>query len=125
MAWTAKTEDAKAFLTELGMGLPDVLITPIVARVNDIDPCLAGAGYDDTTQQLIKLYAIALMCISSGARRLTSQSAPSGASRGFSYDADAVGWLRDSLRALDVFGCTEQLPITAGETPGFFRVFGG
>lgn len=118
-------DDVKAFLAELGYSIPDSLLTPILCRVNSIIECMGGAGYDDCTQQLILLYAAALMSASSGARRIKSQSAPNGASRTFDYGDDAIAWLRNSLAALDINGCTDDLPISAGNSVGFFDVVGG
>ncbi len=125
MAAQITSEEVTALLTELGYAIPSALLTPILCRVNGIDECLDGAGYDDCTQQLIKLYATALMSASSGARRLKSQGAPSGASRSFDYGDDAITWLRDSLSSLDKAECTASLPITAGASVGFFMVAGG
>lgn len=71
------------------------------------------------------MYAAALMSASSGARKIKSQSAPSGASRSFEYGDDSITWLRDSLAALDTSGCTGVLPITVGSSVGFFDVVGG
>ena len=88
-------------------------------------PTLDGAGYDDCTAKLILMYAAALMATSSGARRIKSQGAPSGASRSFDYDADSITWLRDSLARLDTSGCTGELPISAGNSVGLFMVVGG
>jgi hypothetical protein len=116
--------DVKAFLAELGYSIPDALLNPILCRVNSIIECMDGAGYDACTQQLILLYAAALMSASSGARKIKSQSAPSGASRSFEYGDDAVTWLRNSLLTLDTNGCTGDLPITAGNSVGFFDVVG-
>jgi hypothetical protein len=65
------------------------------------------------------------MATSSGARRIKSQSAPSGASRSFEYGDDGVTWLRDTLSRLDTSGCTGELPISAGNGVGFFDVVGG
>lgn len=125
MAVKVSAADASGFLAELGYSIPTALLTPIICRVDSIDPCLDGFGYDDCAVQLIKFYAIGLLAISSGARRIASQHAPSGAARSFKYDDDAVTWLRDSLNALDVGGCTATLPITAGDPVGFFMVVGG
>jgi hypothetical protein len=65
------------------------------------------------------------MATSSGARRIKSQSAPSGASRSFEYGDDGVKWLRNTLSSLDTSGCTGELPISAGNSVGFFDVVGG
>lgn len=125
MATPLTPEEIKGFLAELGYSIPDALLTPILCRVNSIIECMDGAGYDDCTQQLILLYAAALMSASSGARRIKSQSAPNGASRTFDYGDDAIAWLRNSLAALDTNGCSSALPITAGNSVGFFDVVGG
>ncbi len=125
MAAPLTPEDVQAFLAELGYSIPSSLLTPILCRVNSIIDCLDGAGYDDCTQTLIMMYAAALMSASSGARKIKSQSAPSGASRSFEYGDDSITWLRDSLAALDISGCTGVLPITVGSSVGFFDVVGG
>lgn len=125
MAAPLTPEDVQAFLAELGYSIPSSLLTPILCRVNSIIDCLDGAGYDDCSKTLIMMYAAALMSASSGARKIKSQSAPSGASRSFEYGDDSITWLRDSLAALDTSGCTGFLPITVGSSVGFFDVVGG
>ncbi|MED9724557.1 hypothetical protein RCO07_24865 [Escherichia marmotae] len=125
MATPLTPEEIKGFLAELGYAIPDALLTPILCMVNKIIPCLDGAGYDECTAKLILMYAAALMATSSGARRIKSQGAPSGASRSFEYGDDSITWLRDSLARLDTSGCTGELPISAGNSVGFFDVVGG
>ena len=125
MATPITAEDVKGFLAELGYTIPDSLLEPILCLVNKIIPCLEGAGYDECTSKLILMYAAALMATSSGARRIKSQGAPSGASRSFEYGEDSVTWLRESLEKLDTSGCTDELPISAGNSVGLFLVVGG
>ncbi|MEC3905011.1 hypothetical protein VOF77_22215 [Leclercia adecarboxylata] len=125
MATPVTADDVKGFLSELGYAIPDALLNPILCVVNKIIPCLEGAGYDDCTAKLILMYAAALMATSSGARRIKSQGAPSGASRSFEYGDDSITWLRDSLGRLDTSGCTGELPISAGNSVGMFMVVGG
>ncbi|MGQ2831516.1 DUF7370 family protein, partial [Leptospira interrogans] len=43
----------------------------------------------------------------------------------FDYGEDSITWLRDSLSHLDTSGCTSALPISAGNSVGFFDVVGG
>ncbi|EPQ1034082.1 DUF7370 family protein [Enterobacter asburiae] len=117
--------DVQQFLGELGYSIPGALLDPILCVVNKIIPCLEGAGYDECSAKLILMYAAALMATSSGARRIKSQGAPSGASRSFEYGDDSITWLRNSLSQLDTSGCTGELPISAGNTIGFFDVVGG
>ncbi|EOA1914480.1 hypothetical protein ACHUJN_004548, partial [Enterobacter hormaechei] len=97
MADPITAADVQAFLGELGYAIPGALLDPILCMVNKIIPCLDGAGYDDCSAKLILMYAAALMATSSGARRIKSQGAPSGASRSFDYGDDGITWLRDSL----------------------------
>lgn len=125
MADPITADDVKGFLAELGYAIPDALLTPILCLVNKIIPCMVGAGYDDCTSKLILMYAAALMATSSGARRIKSQGAPSGASRSFDYGDDSITWLRESLAQLDTSGCTGELPISAGNSVGLFLVVGG
>ncbi|MFP2504635.1 hypothetical protein [Buttiauxella gaviniae] len=125
MADPITADDVKGLLAELGYAIPDALLTPILCLVNKIIPCLEGAGYDECTSKLILMYAAALMATSSGARRIKSQGAPSGASRSFDYGEDSTVWLRESLEKLDTSGCTGELPISAGNSVGLFLVVGG
>ncbi|EPM0022804.1 DUF7370 family protein [Citrobacter farmeri] len=125
MATPITAADVQAFLGELGYTIPAALLTPLLSLANKTIPCLEGAGYDDDVSTLILLYATALMATSSGARRIKSQGAPSGASRSFDYTDDGIDWLRDALSQLDTSGCTSSLPISADETVGMFLVVGG
>lgn len=125
MATPITADDVKGFLAELGYTIPSALLTPILCRVNEIIACMELNGYDECTQQLILLYAAALMSASSGARRIKSQSAPSGASQSFEYGDDGISNLSSALASLDVYGCASGLPITAGSSVGFFDVVGG
>ncbi|MBJ9548697.1 DUF7370 family protein [Citrobacter braakii] len=125
MADPITASDVQAFLGELGYSIPGTLLDTILCVVNKITPCLDGAGYDDCTAKLILMYSAALMATSSGARRLKSQGAPSGASRSFDYGPDSITWLRGALTQLDTSGCTSELPISAGNSIGFFDVVGG
>ena len=90
MADPITAADVQAFLGELGYTIPMALLDPILCAVNKIIPCLDGAGYDDCTAKLILMYAASLMATSSGARRIKSQGAPSGASRSFEYGDDSI-----------------------------------
>lgn len=90
MADPITAADVQAFLGELGYSIPAALLDPILCVVNKIIPCLDGAGYDECTAKLILMYAAALMATSSGARRIKSQGAPSGASRSFDYGDDGI-----------------------------------
>lgn len=98
-------EDARAFLAELGLTLPDSILTCLVASVNAAEPCLIGLGLPECSIKLALLYAMAILSIGSGARRLRSQTAPSGASQSFEYGVDQSAVLRSNLRALGAWDC--------------------
>lgn len=100
--------DAKAFLTSLGIALPDVFLQLIVDQINSIDACLAEAGYDLSTAGLIKYYALALLGIMQPNQYVTQQRAPSGASRSFSFGTLDEGYKKyiRLLQSLDANGCT-------------------
>lgn len=102
--------DAKDYLDALGVTLPDAILEPLVNRANGVDACLAQ-HYDADTAQLIGLYLVGLMAAANGARMISSQSAPSGASQSFAYRTLPELWKSVSglLRSLDTERCTTAL----------------
>lgn len=125
MAVTITAEEIKSLLEQMGLSIPDFLLNALIAQANATDECMDGAGYDESTQLLIKTYAIALMANSAGARRVKSQSAPSGASQSYEYGITSLTDISNLLRALDPNGCTSGLPIEVTPAIGFFDVVGG
>jgi hypothetical protein len=125
MAAQIPASDVKALLAELGYAIPDAVLNLLFCQLEKIQDCLDSAGYDECTQQLIQLYAMCLMSASSGARKIKSQGAPSGASRSFDYGEDGLTQLREALRVIDSAGCTAALPITVSPPVGLFMVVGG
>lgn len=103
------TDDVVAYLTELGYTLPANLLTCLVAKAETARACMVGAGYDECSQDLAVTYLASMLAISSGARRIRSQTAPSGASRSFDYAADQLKQLRQILAVVDPSGCTAAL----------------
>ena len=102
--------DAKDYLSALGVELPDSVLQLLVDQFNTIDGCLT-TNYSAPAAQLIRLYLVALMATANGARMISSQSAPSGASRSFVYRSLADAWrgLSGMLVQLDTHGCTEGM----------------
>lgn len=102
---------AKEYLASLGITLPDFVVQILVDQANGIDACLVGAGYPASTALLIKLYLMALLSIAQGDKYVSSQTAPSGASQSFRYQALADRWrgTLGLLRALDKSGCATDL----------------
>lgn len=103
-------QQAKAYLDTVGVNLPDFILSALVEQVNSVQECLA-AHYSPAVQLLIQSYLLGLMGLGQGDMYITSQTAPSGASRSFRYMAFADRWrgLLSLLRGLDKYGCTAEL----------------
>ena len=114
--------EVKAFIDELGFSVPDRVLTLLIDKVSDKSECVAQ--YGETTAQLLMMYAVARLASMSGARRISSQSSPSGASRSFNYDSDGTKYLVSQIRAWDTSNCLGDLGLN-GEVAGFFAVVGG
>lgn len=88
----------------LGIGMPRFLVSAAVDEVEACEPAMIDAGYSDGTQVLIQSMAVALVAAKGDPRRVSSQGAPSGASRSFKYRDSDLTALRRSLAALDTAG---------------------
>lgn len=106
---TTTVSDLTDYLTELGYTLPGKMLDCLLAKAEAARACMVGAGYDECSQDLAVTYLAAMLAISSGARRIKSQTAPSGASRSFDYAADQLRQLRQALAIVDPSGCTSAL----------------
>jgi len=104
-------EQAQQYLATLGITLPDFLLQILVGQANSIDACLIGAGYPNATALLIKLYLLGLLSIAQGDKYVSSETAPSGASRSYRYKSLGDSWRGVSglLRGLDKAGCASDL----------------
>lgn len=100
-------EQAKEYLDSVGITLPDFILQALVDQANSIQDCL-DSHYPASTALLIQLYLIGLMGLSQGDKYISSQTAPSGASRSFRYQSFADRWKGSLslLTGLDKFGCT-------------------
>ena len=96
---------------------------------NDLQDCLDGAGYSGATQVLILSYLIGLYGLSGGNMYISSQSAPSGASRSCRFAEFRNAWKGhlNMLRMLDTAGCTNSLIPAAPDkkSAAFIVVKGG
>ena len=117
-------DDVKPMMAELGFTVPDALLTLLLDQVSTSSACMDGAGYSDGIQKLLLIYATLRLAALSGARKISSQSAPSGASRSFAYDAAGTDNLLKQIRAWDTNGCLSDLPLSSNQV-GFFEVVGG
>lgn len=124
MAAQITLEDVKPLMAELGFTVPDAVLQLLIDQVSAASACMDGAGYSESLQKLLLIYAAARLAALSGARKISSQSAPSGASRSFTYDSAGTDYLYKQIRAWDTNGCLGGLPI-AGNSVGFFDVIEG
>lgn len=104
------TAQAKEYLESVGIELPDFILQALVDQANSIQECL-DAHYPASTALLIQMYLLGLMGLAQGDKYISSQSAPSGASRSFRYQSFSDRW-KGSLgliRGLDKYGCAASL----------------
>lgn len=103
-------EQAKEYLESQGITLPDFILAALVEQANSIQECL-DANYPAATAILIQMYLLGLMGLAQGDKYISSQSAPSGASRSFRYGSFTDRWKGSLglLRGLDKFGCAASL----------------
>jgi hypothetical protein len=62
------------------------------------------AGYTEPQIELMQAMAVAIVACGGAAKRLVSQGAPSGASRSFKHQENALSTLRRSLQSMDTAG---------------------
>ncbi len=103
-------EKAKEYLESQGITLPDFVLDALVEQVNSIQDCL-DANYPASTALLIQLYLLGLMGLGQGDKYISSQTAPSGASRSFRYQSFSDRWkgALNLLRGLDKKWCATDL----------------
>lgn len=119
------TTEAAAYLDQLGLSLPEPILAALVAKVDSLDTCLGQ--YSESDAALIRYYLIGLLAISSGGRRVKSQSAPSGASQSYSYGtlSEQMRQLKAALALIDTNGCTADLiPSEPGPQAAMYVVSG-
>ncbi len=101
---------ARDYLADtMGISVPSFVLSAAVEKVEAVEPDMVDAGYSDADQRLIQTYAVAIIAAAGAPRRINSQGAPSGASRSFKNDDDALSALRRSLEALDTAGTVADL----------------
>lgn len=104
-------EQAQQYLTSQGISkVPDFILAAWIELVNSIQGCL-DEHYTPAVALLIQSYLLALMAYGQGDKYISSQTAPSGASRSFRYQGFADRWrgMLGLLRGLDKHGCATGL----------------
>lgn len=105
----------------IGASIPSFVVDAAVARVAAIDPELLLA-YDASTVVMIEAMAVTIIACAGAPRRISSQGAPSGASRSFTNDSKALSQLRRSLSALDSAGIASDLVGADPASSSYFSV---
>jgi hypothetical protein len=115
--YTITLAELKLFLEGQGVTLPDFVLSALITLADGMDACLTGAAYSADVGRLIKVYAISLMGIAQVDKYVSSESAPSGASRSYRFrrdDGNRAGILA-MLKLLDKSGCADALLPTSPE----------
>ena len=122
------TDQAKEYLDSVGITVPDFMLTALLEQAESIEDCL-DLHYSPATATLIQCYLLALFALGQGDKYISSQTAPSGASRSFRYQSFADRWRASLalLRGLDKHGCAEHLipPDPTGAASGAMWISGG
>ena len=122
-------QQAQQYLSSIGLAPPEPIIMAWLDLFTELQDCLDGAGYSGATQSLILSYLIGLYGLSGGNMYISSQSAPSGASRSFRFAELRNAWKGhlNMLRMLDPKGCTNSLIPAAPDkkSAAFIVVKGG
>lgn len=104
-------EQAQQYLRSQGIdNVPDFILQAWIEMLGSIQECL-DAHYTPGVALLIQSYLLALMAYGQGDKYISSQTAPSGASRSFRYQGFADRWrgMLGLLRGLDKHGCATSL----------------
>lgn len=122
-------QQAQQYLSSIGLAPPEPIVMAWLSLFDSIQDCLDASGYDGATQVLILSYLIGLYGLSGGNMYISSQSAPSGASRSFRFAELRNAWKGhlNMLRMLDTAGCTNSLIPAAPDkkSAAFIVVKGG
>lgn len=108
---TIDPDQAAQYLSSLGLSPPTFMITLYLQQIGSIYPCLS-ANYQAHTATLIQFNLLAILAFAAGDKYISSESAPSGASRSYKYRNEGDGkftQMVQQLRSLDTHGCTESL----------------
>lgn len=103
-------EQAAEYLdASLGVTLPSFIVQAAIDEVAALETAMVDAGYSTTRRTMVQSMAVAIMAAAGDPRRISSQGAPSGASRSFRYSDKSLTALRRSLAAQDSAGITAAL----------------
>lgn len=114
-------DEAKEALSGMGIEPPDVVISGWLSLFDSAQDCL-DEHYTDDVQALLFYYLIGLYGLTTGVRYVSSETAPSGASRSYRYGNVGELWRANhaALRLLDRFDCLGKLIPTNPTKAGAF-----
>lgn len=103
-------DQARQYLDELGISLPDFILEALIKTIQERDECL-NENYSKATVLLIYCYLLSLMATAQSGRYISSQSLPSGLGRSFRYKDDKALWVGQLglLKGIDTKGCVTDL----------------
>lgn len=126
-------EQLKKELRAQQINISDFLIIAIMELAEGVEACMDSHEYSEAKKTLIIMYLCQLHALMSTDARITSQTAPSGASRSMKVlgVGDRFKMIVSQLNLLDPFGCTSSLIpenpeaykaglwVSPGSQPGF------
>lgn len=103
------TAQATEFVdAKLGISAVAFEVRAACDAVEALEPAMVAAGYSEWKLVRVQCLAVAIM-VGTGARSISSQGAPSGASRSFKNRDAALSEMRRELAALDTAGIAADL----------------
>lgn len=93
--------------------VPQTIVESVITTIDAADTCLDANSVAEATQELLKIAAVRHILVmmdssASGKGSITSESAPSGASRSFKSAADGSTYL-NLIKQIDIHGCVSVL----------------
>ena len=98
------TQAAEYLDKAIGVSLPSFVVSAACDQVESAEPAMFDAGYTEAQIDLMQAMAVAIVACGGSAKRTASQGAPSGASRSFKHQDNALSTLRRSLASMDTAG---------------------
>ena len=116
-------EQVTEYFASLGITLPSFMIDCIVEKVNTVEQCMIDGGYSDCDITMSLLIAAALIGISMGARKVSSNSVDVVA-ESYKYESltDLQDILNNNLSLYDPNGCTDSVTPTKVNPSFLFTV---
>lgn len=103
-------DQAKQYLDELGISLPDFILEALIKTIQERDECL-NENYSEATVLLICCYLLSLMAVASASKYVSSESIGGKLSVSYRYTNDKELWRGrvSLLQGLDTKGCVSDL----------------